>query len=473
MDAPFLVSRSLDGGRGYGGPTGINDGDSETGVEDASGLFRIRDAFQSFRRMLRPLSEEAQEQGTMPDGSTQDRELVDSLPLAYRYYSRKRARPPSAGSIPIVLLGPNADHWKVTSQQLQHQGFSVIACERVVPEGQDRSPYAEPYDQLIRNLLDALRWPNAVVVACDEEAVLALQAALQMAPDRIAGLVLCGNLKASHQFAARFLEGGGTRSTLALDTFLQRYLACPFSIVWDGDTSGTDETLLPTESLPLSETDLFPHRSLILGGGTAPHRRRPEQLAWVITRFVEEQIAAQQVSRSPAREPHKPKVVEAGFQLPLGLSTVFSQEAMVVTGRVLATTLAYGIALKIFLYQYGSVRSGIFDFQSKLHEILYTPEKIATAFVGLFRWIPRLMGRLCGTTVAPTPAEEAKTEKDQVDERVLEDQDNNRTDSKEFGEDDNHGDATDADEGNDDDHDPMEREEHIYGPLFFLDHVIV
>ena len=454
---------------------------------------RLRKGLRSIRRFLGP-------DHARRDGKQQGEDDADApLPLAYRYYSRKFARPPSAGSIPIILLGPNADHWKVTGQQLQQKGFSVIACERVLEgeggTGQSRKTAdAEENVELIAKLLDALRWQNALLVACDTETMAAIEIALQLAPTRISGLILCGDLSVTSQL--------GYPGMFGVDEFLHQNLPCPYNVVWDGDTSEAEET--PTVALDSSSSSsgalemdilqLQQNRSLILGGGTAPHRRRPEQLAWVISRFVEENLATVPVSRNPppSRQAKARATQEVTpSQLPFGLSKVFSQEALVVVGRMLATAIAWGTVIRICLYQYESFRSGIFDFQTRLHDILYTPEKLASLIVGFFRWVPKSFGLMFRGTeengdpvVEPqlmsepietdqdTSAEEqedAETTNESVeveDEPLTEEEpaESNRTLTDQVEE---------HSEGHEDETGPFEEEQMHYGPLFFLDNVIV
>ena len=136
------------------------------------------------------------------------------IPLAYRYYRQLTYRQRSSGGpvIPFILLGPNVDHWKASAQELAAAGFSAIACEPVKDKENNGDPdsrrrrrssnvvdatrYTNDDDEMetiqksanaIVELLDALRWNRAVLVASDSECAMAIQAALQLAPDRILG----------------------------------------------------------------------------------------------------------------------------------------------------------------------------------------------------------------------------------------------------------------------------------------------
>jgi len=295
-------------------------------------------------------------------------------PLVYRYYGRSRARTHTAGSIPFILLGPNVDHWKITGQELATRGFSVIACERVSPkEDEDaiETQYASAEKDgavLIVELMDALRWNKAVLVASDSESVTAIQAAMQLAPDRIVGLVLCGNMKESEDFLSnvdvrnRRIPGG-----FVVDRFLQQNLECPFKVVWDGSgqvpqmPSGI-QTVFDTTS----EATLGSNRCLIIGGGAAPHRRRPKLFAWTLTRFVEEKIAPSvSMSKSPSsrngrqRDDYTRKTRQMKTHLPFNLEDYFSPGSMVVIGRIIATALFYGTVMKVTFYQYENIRDGV------------------------------------------------------------------------------------------------------------------
>ena len=83
-------------------------------------------------------------------------------------------------------------------------------------------------NSFVRHTLDALKWDKAVLVGCDDDSCLALETAMELAPERVAGLILCGDLTTSNQFAQEAV------GEIFLDSFLHRALDCPFVIVWDG-----------------------------------------------------------------------------------------------------------------------------------------------------------------------------------------------------------------------------------------------
>jgi pimeloyl-ACP methyl ester carboxylesterase len=398
--------------------------------------------------------------GSTENGSSSNRQNDDNansqlIPLVYRYYGRNRARTHTAGgSIPFLILGPNVDHWKVISQQLAAKGFSVMACERVKEDDSTptslqctlsptTSTSAARATRTLVTLLDALRWKRVVLVACDSESALAVRAALELAPERIVGLVLCGSLQpvepliqeyssrdssmstsnGSSSGAAYFL--GSTppsplvSNTFHVDRFLQRNLKCPFAIVWGGDNSPVtddDEALLPPPSLPIPSNSDFcgihdavaAARRTILGAGSAPHRRRPEMMTWVLTRFVEEEIATgpsllplpivqrqqqQQVVQqqrtilssrnitSLTIVPSSPRHL-GGLKLPFELQEFFSSQAFVVFGRIMATALFYATAMRVGYYQYDNFSQGIRQVSAQLRKSILTPSKWGRRILG-------------------------------------------------------------------------------------------
>jgi pimeloyl-ACP methyl ester carboxylesterase len=388
-----------------------------------------------------------------------------TLPIAYRYYSRKFSRPTTAGSIPLVIFGPNADHWKVTAQQLQQRGFSVIACERVKEPDTDTTPLPNDEEllQTMLRLLHSLRWQQAVLVACDDESLAAIQLAWRLAPDRIAGLILTGDLVEPTDFAMSLFEP--SFGIFALDAFLLENLPCPFLIIWNGDRTDTsDKSSRESNGFSQSEISLLQaNREKVLGGGTAPHRRRPEQLAWVITRFIEMHLAQAPVVHRSSEQSKKNQNEEQRIVLPLGLDVIFSQEFFVVFGRLFATGIAYGIILRVGTYQYHSFRSGIFDFQTRLQYILST-------LAGVFGWFPHIMGRMFQSrekenseTLSKVQEEKIAIKKngnDSVDNDLT---DKNQTDTSE---EESMGEAEEEE-------DPIAEDKIKYGPFFYLDKVVV
>lgn len=282
-------------------------------------------------------------------------------PLVYRYFGRNQARRHSAGSIPFILLGPHVDHWKAVGQELSARGFSVIACERTVQDFADEETSAN----VLLELLDALRWGKAVIVGCDTEVVLAMQAAAQLAPDRIVGLVLCGNLHSGQDFCQSRLSGPDTKlPNSSIDRFLGRYLDCPYTIVWDGDDPTHQPVLSSGSGVSESSGIATDVRSLVIGGGIAPHRRRPKLFSWVLTRFVEQRIAPRaSVVKAPRAGASNSEKDECSHStLPTWksrLGEIVAPESRIVIGRLVATVLLYGTAMKVCVVQYHHIRDGI------------------------------------------------------------------------------------------------------------------
>lgn len=349
-----------------------------------------------------------------------------SSPLVYRYFARTNARTHSAGSFPFVLLGPNVDHWKVTGQELAARGFNVIACES--------STESNRQDELLLELLDALRWSRVIVVACDREAVWAVQMAMQP-HQRIVGLVLCGKMDAVEDFVEGFDQ--------PLDQFLQQYLPCPAAVVWDG-TIG-DEASSATENLVDTEDDKD-HRYLVIGGGTAPHRKRPKLLAWVLTRFVEEQIAPDISIRT------RPQIEPPRSSLPFHMDDLLSPGSPAVFGRMVATALTYAVAVKVVIFQFENFRDGIYAVSS-------WRERVVRAIVGIFATIGSLFTRHPSVDTIETEPEpitvedEANTDED----RTVPPEEDERQEEPA------------------DDESPSETDDDVpkVKPFFFLDNIIV
>lgn len=432
-------------------------------------------------------------------------------PLSYRYYGRNQARTHSAGSIPFILLGPNVDHWKITGQELAARGFSVMACERTKggSDGGNRESSNSAIDEtldaeigtnLVLELMDALRWNKAVLVGCDSESVLAIQAAVHLAPERIVGFVLCGNLESAQEFAAQFDDSASRNSktqALAIDRFLARYLECPYTVVWDGDapinpangaTPGVGTSSSIMSMMDTATIDPFHgHRSLVIGGGTAPHRRRPKLFAWILTRFVEEKIApAVSVTQAPRAgggmimPPHQTNGHEATetdtpkwhFPLAFRLNEFLTPESRVVVGRMIASVLLYGTAMKVAIVQYENVRDGIFMVSSIRQRAIRIVSSVLGFFVGQgTRRDPSntVAGHRLVSQAEPSPIFEA--DQDEVEKKQLETLEEHAKEKE-----DAFLDEPTADEKAIDG--PKKTEQSIphpseqFRPIFFLDHVI-
>jgi hypothetical protein len=338
-------------------------------------------------------------------------------PIVYRYYGRSRPRMRSADSIPFVLFGPNVDHWKTVGQILATRGFSVMACERLADDGEDakrlqqqeqQEQYAHEGANIVLEILDALRWSRAIVVGCDSESILAIETAMQLAPDRVAGLVLCGDLSEGEQLAVN-------SGVDVLDDFLRNVLDCPFTIIWDG--GGTQAS--PSGGQwgggvgAVTSNSQYSDRSIILGGGSAPHRIRPEQFAWVLTRFVEAKIPSVagggrrfrnigddagrgQGVQARAGDQRWSSAVNSLFRrlaLPFGLDNVASSEGRLLLGRAIATALFYIAIMRVAIVQYGLLRTGLRTIKSRYDSVDALRRRAfqaVAAFIVNFGYIPRL-----------------------------------------------------------------------------------
>ena len=326
-------------------------------------------------------------------------------------------------------------------------------------------------------------------MGCDDESALAMETALMLAPDRVAGLILCGDLKSANQFAE---EQGGDR---VVDSFLHRYLDCPFVIVWDGGArsivSGSSaHEAIETTSSPF-DGDGVDGRCVILGGGSAPHRTKPDYFAWVLRRFVEEKLEnhsmdrGKQASGTPGSstgmegKPRKPRQGRArilqNLNLPFGIDSLVSPEGRLLLGRAVAAAIFYTSAMKVIFVQYGILRMGLISVKNSVDSVDALRRKIfqvAGAFIWNFGYIPRLFR-----------FSSKKTKELEVDVIDIGNNDaeitepENQTENDENDADPSLTNSDADDESNDDENSPKEDEEDDtkdsirFKPLFFLDNV--
>mmetsp|Transcript_13335 Transcript_13335/g.28012 ORF Transcript_13335/g.28012 Transcript_13335/m.28012 type:complete len:568 (-) Transcript_13335:151-1854(-) len=342
--------------------------------------------------------------------------------VVYQYFGKSRSRGAHShqqsqtddASLNFILLGPNVDHWKTVGQTLALRGFNVMACERMIDKDGDGNPkhnLANQYEdapELVLEILDALKWNRAVLVGCDDESLLAMETAMMMAPDRVAGLILCGDLTEANGFA---MEDGETRT---LDSFLHRNLDCPFVIVWDGGLrsvapGSSSYEATKKSSSPFDENDLD-GRCVILGGGSAPHRTKPEYFAWVLARFVEEKLEyhprgyvggkmRQAMAESSMKENDRVKMGQnqGGFlrnlNLPFGIDSVVSPEGRLLLGRAIAAAIFYTSCMKVIFVQYRLLKVGVISVKNSVDLVDVLRRKIFQAIGGFvlnFGYIPRL-----------------------------------------------------------------------------------
>jgi hypothetical protein len=421
-----------------------------------------------------------------------DSRKLSHSPVVYQYYGRSRIRGNPADSVHFILIGPNVDHWKAVGQVLASRGFNTIACERLekgTSQGQENSNRNEDSPNLVMELMEALKWKKVIIVGCDSESILAMETAMMLSPDQVVGLVLAGDLAGSDKVAAASGVGG-------LDTFLPRVLECPFLIVWDGDSPTVVSGSSAHRAVEAESSD----RCVILGGGSAPHRLKPEQFAWVLTRFVEErlEIPVRKEMRASKARPANTGVADENMSvsdtflrilnLPFGVNTLVSPEGRLLLGRAIATGLFYITAMRVLLIQYGILRTGLIAIKSRYESIDALTKKgiqAVGAFVINFGYIPRLFtvkraneseedeDRRKGTIVLENqPAEEEEVS---TDDKYL------QGDGPVGGT----GDVSDPEQKSDspqekEDSDEIEKEspkeemEHppLFKPFFFLDNVV-
>lgn len=343
-------------------------------------------------------------------------------PLIYRYWNRSRARSSRSDSIPFLILGPRVDHWKIVGRILASRGFNVMTCERSkeqqkntswqkaleaqsASELNDRSEATDEGEALVSAVLEVLKWQKVVLVGCDKEAILAIEAALRLAPDRIAGLVFCGDLSTLDEYVKRRIaelqEGcpddvdNADLDEMDIDEFLHSYVDCPCSIIWDGDISTWSESSTQEEeeaSVSLSR-DVDRGRNVIIGGGLAPHRRLPEQFAWTLTRFVENRVstfsqasqeetndmeydysesdegevftkrdttASDDIGHAVAKfNRYRQHIVWRDIlpgRITRACDEIFAPGSLLVTGRIIATAVIYLSITRVGLFQYQNFR---------------------------------------------------------------------------------------------------------------------
>jgi hypothetical protein len=236
-----------------------------------------------------------------------------------------------------------------------------------------------------------------------------------LAPDRVAGLILCGDLSDANRLA---VEAGGVD---VLDAFLHRILDCPFVIIWDGGAQSVVSGSSAHDAIESASSD-SEGRCVILGGGTAPHRTKPEQFAWILTRFVEEKLDYHPRDHShharttaTADEPMSDEenddrgvptntppsshtrqnngTLLQNLNLPFGINSVVSPEGRLLLGRAVAAALFYMSLAKVVVVQYGNVRSGLISVKSSVDSVDALRRKVFQAigaFIVNFGYLPRL-----------------------------------------------------------------------------------
>jgi hypothetical protein len=274
-----------------------------------------------------------------------------------------------------------------------------------------------------KSLADSLKWNRIVLLGCEEDVILAMETAMMLAPERVAGLILCGDLSDANRLAK---EVSGVDD---VDTFLHRALDCPFVIIWDGGSHSSVVSGSSAHDAIENAMSSGEGRCVILGGGSAPHRTKPEQFAWIMTRFVEERLdyhprdhfhyhhqqqqQKRQYNRNArtimsdtdteeeedpyadfprAQYPNGPGFLR-NLNLPFGINSLVSPEGRLLLGRAVAAALFYTSCAKVLVVQYGNLRYGVMSVKSGVDSVGALRRKIfqATgAFIVNFGYIPRL-----------------------------------------------------------------------------------
>lgn len=249
---------------------------------------------------------------------------------------------------------------------------------------------------------DALKWDKVVLVGCDDESLLAMETAMILGPERIAGLILCGDLTEANRLA---METGGVP---VLDNFLHSILDCPFVIVWDGGARSIVSGSSAHEAIESSSTyassnggrDGVDGRCVILGGGSAPHRTKPEYFAWVLARFVEEKLEYHNTEEGltgsrnmmGSTRQNRGGILQY-LNLPFGIDSVANPEGRLLLGRAIAAAIFYTCVLKVVVFQYGIIRLGLISIKSSIDSVGTLRRKVSQAigaFILNFGYVPRL-----------------------------------------------------------------------------------
>jgi len=317
---------------------------------------------------------------------------LDGTPLIYRYYGRRRARMTS-DSVPFIFLGPDVNHWNIVGEMLSSRGFNAITCQRVIDNDEtgvvNNGSMLEGHG-IVNSILDALGWEKAIIVGCDADAISAIDAAMRLRPERVAGLVLCGDLSRAQTFVSEHADYyfSHRTSNFSSDHVLSQMVTCPCLVLWDGASSKW------SKSWTTDKVDIQNYvRKVIVGGGSSPHRRIPEHFAWVLTRFLEENIVAGlkndlQIESSEFEEFEEEEQIgkpeneilkslysftltkssilkELSADIKSAASSLYTSGSLPVGGRMLAAVILYSSMVRIGFYQYRNFCFGITGVKSK------------------------------------------------------------------------------------------------------------
>jgi hypothetical protein len=221
---------------------------------------------------------------------------------------------------------------------------------------------------------------------------------MKLAPEKIAGVVLCGNLREMESLLLQSHPDLSEEGPFAIDAFLKQYLPCPFAIAWDGEGVDYSVPLAVTSGYDASSPAecLKGHRCFILGGGIAPHRRQPETFSWTLTRFVEDSVAPSipisekkkmfrrvKKERSDTDSIPLPRM-DGGFFHKFVSGDYFSFGSFVVYGRVIASAILYATILKVGVYQYGNFLDGMVNMKTRYDTAKSLPRRLLKLVSGFF-----------------------------------------------------------------------------------------
>jgi hypothetical protein len=320
--------------------------------------------------------------------------------------------------------------------------------------------------KLVLAILKVLKWKKAVLIGCGAEAILAIEAALHLAPNRVAGLIVCGDLTAAYERASEFLEEStpsfatafqerehGMYGPWSLDKVLHDYIECPSTIIWDGDSTALISSKVRGDrSSPLNGNVKSPmaekledKRSVIIGGGSAPYRKLPEQFSWTCTRFVEKELStfidtidgqdeAELLDESVTDEHDMTddeydnedetdldssnysytssfwsRMVPDGMTR--ALNNMFNPESLVVSGRMIASVVIYLTMARVVVFHYRNAIHGLAELRSSYLSLSTWWQQLTSLFLSC---VPVLSKDIPSSNGALENKQDEDQDKDQI-----------------------------------------------------------
>jgi hypothetical protein len=220
---------------------------------------------------------------------------------------------------------------------------------------------------------------------------------------------------------------------------------------------------------------------------------KPEQFAWILTRFVEEKLEltgkksrgvnSEDLRRgSGGRARNENPGLLRALNLPFGINTLVSPEGRLLLGRAVAASLFYITIMRVVIMQYGILRVGLIGIKSKYDTVDTLRIKVFQAIAAFFwnyGYIPHLFSvkkaveddedeSVGGAIVGPLSAEEEGSKEDSEPE----DEDSDASKDMATDEEVDETAKNDDDEVSDDESPRDDHERPRFRPLFFLDHVV-